>query len=121
VSEEHTMKQLRIVRVLRIIPIVIIAATVFGEVVMRLWNWLMPAIFGMRTLTFAQALGLLLLTKILFGGFHRHSGGRGWKRHMHDRWTNMTPEERERFRIGMRGWRECGFGRPAETTSETSV
>ena len=46
-------------------------ALVFGFVTMHLWNWLMPAIFGLKTITFLQALGLLVLGKILFGGFHR--------------------------------------------------
>ena len=39
-----------------------------GWVVMLLWNWLMPDIFGLKTLTFWQASGLLVLTSILFKG-----------------------------------------------------
>jgi hypothetical protein len=82
---------------------------------MALWNWLMPAIFGLRAVSFAQALGLLLLGKILFGGFHRHGGrGRGWGRHWEERWAKMTPEERERFRAGMRGGRWCRPVAPSE-------
>lgn len=41
----------------------------FGYVVMYLWNWLMPAIFGLTAITFWQAIGLGLLAKLLFGGF----------------------------------------------------
>ena len=44
----------------------------FGEVVMHLWNWLLPALFGWRQITFWQALGLLVLCRILFGGFGGH-------------------------------------------------
>jgi hypothetical protein len=46
----------------------------FGWAVMLLWNWLMPAIFGLKTLTFWQAGGLLVLTSILFKG-PRPGGG----------------------------------------------
>src|SRR5205823_2255642 len=77
-----------------------------GLSVKSLWNVLVPPIIGWHTITFWQALGLLLLSKILFGGFHRH-GGRGrdrWKQRMKDRWEQMTPEEREKFRKGIR----CG-------------
>ena len=107
------MKQYRLLKMLKVIVVVLFAALIFGLVVMHLWNWLMPAIFGLRTLTFTQALGLLLLSKLFFGGFHRHGGGRRqWKRGMEDRWSNMTPEQREQFRSGMRGRARWGC-RPA--------
>jgi hypothetical protein len=115
------MKSHRFLRVLKIVVIVTVAINVFGYVVMSLWNWLMPAIFGVKPVTFLQALGLLILGKILFGGFHRHSGGwrgRGWKRHMEERWAQMSPEERERLRAGMRGRWGCGFGPASESAPE---
>jgi hypothetical protein len=113
------MRSYRVFKALKILAMVIVGAVVFGEIVMHLWNWLMPAIFGLRSLTFVQALGLLLLSKLLFGGFHRHGGGgRGWRRHMEERFAQMTPEERERFRSGMRGRRGCGFGPRVDPTSE---
>ncbi len=105
------MKGYRLLKALKIVVMVAVAVLVFGYVTMHLWNWLMPAIFGLTAITFAQALGLVVLSKILFGGFHRHGGGRhaGWKRGMEERFANMTPEERERFRAGMRGRRGwCG-------------
>jgi hypothetical protein len=103
------MKNYRLLKGIKIVAIVIVACGVFGFVTMHLWNWLMPTIFGLRPIHFAQALGLVILGKILFGGFHRHCGGnRDWKRHMQQRWEQMTPEERERFRAGMRGRRGCG-------------
>jgi len=106
------MRVKRIVRGLTIALMVSIAFVLFGWVVEHLWNWLMPAVFGLRTITWAQALGLMILGKILFGGFHRHSGGcrgRGWKRHVAERWETMSPDERERFRAGIRGRWGCGF------------
>ena len=89
-----------------------------GEVVMHLWNWLLPMLFGWRQITFWQAVGLLALCRILFGGF----GGRGFhrsnfRRRMAERWERMTPEEREKFRHGMRS--HCGgFGGPTGETKE---
>lgn len=82
-------------------------AAIGGELVKLLWNWLLPPLFGWRQITFWQALGLLALCRILFGGFGLRGHGRsGFRRRMAERWEQMTPEERERFRQGMR----CGFG-----------
>jgi hypothetical protein len=84
-------------------------ATILTYVVMRLWNWLTPVMFGWHIITFWQALGILFLCKILFGGFRGFRGGPGrhlqWRRRMFERWEQMTPEEREKFRESMRG---CG-------------
>jgi hypothetical protein len=104
------MKRHWVLRGLKILLIGALAATVFSFVVMWLWNWLMPVIFGLHAISFWQALGLLVLSKILFGGFHgRHGFGGHWRQRMMERWEQMTPEEREKFRAGMR--RGCGpFG-----------
>jgi len=108
------MKRNWAVRVLKFALFAALFVAVFGFVVMRLWNWLMPALFGWHVIGFWQAIGILVLSKILFGGFR---GGPGrhlhWRRRMMERWEQMTPEEREKFRQSMRG--RCGsFGRPAE-------
>ena len=87
--------------------IAMVAAAVFGFLVMSLWNWLAPEVFGLRTITFWQALGILILSKILFGGFRgRHGYGGHWRGRMSRRWEQMTPEEREKFRQGM--FSRCG-------------
>ena len=101
------MRKYKLFKAAKILVMVVVAGAVFGYAIMHLWNWLMPVIFGLKPVTFAQALGLFVLGKLLFGGFHRHSGGRGWKRHMEARWEQMTPEERERFRAGIRSRRGC--------------
>jgi hypothetical protein len=107
----------RVAHVVRVVLIVIVAFVVFGFVTMQLWNWLMPAIFGLRTISFLQAVGLVLLSKILlFGGRPPWAGRRRWRQHMEERWAQMTPEERERFRAGMRG--RCGWGREREAVQE---
>ncbi len=95
-------------------PVIVLAVTVFGELVMHLWNWLLPSLFGWHPITFWQGLGLLILCRILFGGFGNHGGRR--RRAMADRWDRMTPEEREHFRKTMRG--RCGFDSAPRQTSE---
>jgi hypothetical protein len=101
------MKRYRFVRALKIALFAMLAAAVFSFVVMSLWNVLMPGIFGVRAIGFWQALGLLVLSKILFGGFRPHRGGGGpWRGRLRERWEQMTPEEREKFKQGMR--RGCG-------------
>lgn len=103
--------------IVRVLVTVIVACVVFGFVTMELWNWLMPAIFGLRLITFGQAIGLVVLSKILLGGFHAPwAGRRRWREHMQDRWAHMTPDQRERFREGMRG--RCGWGRGRESAPE---
>src|SRR5881628_2037878 len=90
-------------------PVFVLFIFVGGEVVQHLWNWLLPPLFGWRTITFWQALGLLALCRILFGGLGlRATGGSNIRRRMAERWERMTPEERERFRVGMRS--RWGFG-----------
>ncbi|MGH9713722.1 MAG: hypothetical protein ACRD5M_10545 [Candidatus Acidiferrales bacterium] len=100
-------------RALRIACFVVLGVLVFSFVVMSLWNWLMPTLFGLHVINFWQALGLLVLSKILLGGFRgRPGGGMHWRRRMFERWEQMTPEEREKFRQGMRG--RCGPFQPPE-------
>jgi hypothetical protein len=109
-------------------PLAILGMVLFafigGELVKLLWNWLLPTLFGWKEISFWQGLGLLALCRILFGGFGRHGYSRGYVRRrigeriderMSERWATMTPDERERFRQGMRG--RCGFG-PAATESK---
>jgi len=50
-------------------------ALVFGFVLMYLWNWLMPGLFGLKAITYWQAFGILILAKLLFGSFGKHSPG----------------------------------------------
>ena len=104
------MKRNRIARVLKFALFAVLFVTVFSFVVMHLWNWLMPSVFGWHMINFWQAVGLLVLSKILFGGFHGRPG-RHWRHRMIERWEQMTPEERDKFRQGMQG--RCGsFGEP---------
>lgn len=73
---------------------------IMGLVLFGLWNVLMPAILGLPAISFWQALGLLLLSRVLFGRFG------GWGHRMHKArfvrgWNGLTPGERKRFRDAM--------------------
>lgn len=82
----------------------IMAIAVFTLVTMYLWNWLVPVLFAGPVIDFWQTLGLLVLSKILFSGFGKgrsHDHGR-WRGYWKEKWSGMTPEERERFKQKMK-------------------
>jgi hypothetical protein len=82
--------------------LLVLVIALLGFVVMRLWNWVVPGLFvDAHVIDYPRALGLLVLCRILFGGFRGRGGcygGRHWQR-----WQNMTPEEREQLRDKMSG------------------
>ncbi len=101
----------------------IAAILLFGFIVMGLWNAILPLVLGVKTITFWQALGILILSKILFGGF----GGRGWrgspewKQKMKQRFENMSAEEREQFKAEWKN--RCGgrWGRFEKTDAASNT
>ena len=100
------MKRFRARRIAGFIALAIVGVAAFGTIAMLLWNALMPEIFHLPTITFWQALGLLILAKIFFSGF-RGGGPRGrMKDKLREKWMNMTPEEREKLRQDWGG--RCG-------------
>ncbi|QHI97709.1 hypothetical protein GT347_06695 [Xylophilus rhododendri] len=91
------------------------AVAVLGGVVMLLWNAVAPALFSSaHPIDYLHALGLLLLCRILFGGFRGGCGWRGGRMRewQWEKWQAMTPEERESF-LQRRG----PFGRPPRERS----
>jgi hypothetical protein len=113
------MRRNRFARALLFLPFAALAAFLFGYVTMRLWNWLLPGLFGLHTIGYWQAIGLMFLGRLLFGGFHGRHGGHGrdghWRERMREKWEHMTPEEREKFRHSARG-RWGSFDPPEATT-----
>jgi Ca2+/H+ antiporter, TMEM165/GDT1 family len=105
----------RVGKIIGFVLLGIIGIFVFGSIVMLLWNNLMPVIFHLPLITFWQALGLLILAKILFSGFRGgpKAYGSRWKRDaLREGWANMTPEQQEKFR---QEWgRRCGKPFPPE-------
>lgn len=112
----------------------ILMGAAMAAVVMLLWNWLMPAIFNLGVINFWQALGLVLLSKILFGGFsgkrggccgHRYGGyysggaGHGWKDKFKSKWANMSEEDRKKWeeKCGSK-WGNCLSERESQVHHE---
>lgn len=84
----------------------IAAALVMAAAVMLLWNAIIPGLTGWAVLTYPKALGLLVLCRILFGGFRSgRAGGPGWRGGVgwRARWKDMSEEERTALR---ERWRE---------------
>lgn len=112
---ERQRRNLEIMTILQkhlvFIPLfLLIIAIMLGALVMLLWNWLMPDIFGLPALSFWQAVGLLVLCKVLLGGLgmgghhhghHHHQHGRcgcnDGQNKLRERWEQMSPEERQRI------------------------
>lgn len=102
----------------------IITAVVFAT--MYLWNWLMPSIFNIREITLLETIGLLVLSKILFGSFRGkrccHGNKHGWwKERMRRKFEKMSPEEREKYKAKMAkccGFREENFDSNADASKE---
>ena len=116
------MKKFWIKKALMILIFGTAAVLLFGFIVMSLWNAILPAVIvGVKTISFLQALGILLLSKILFGGFHGKRGWRGntaWKEKMKQRFENMTPEEKDKFKAEWKN--RCGgmWGRKTPSAPE---
>jgi len=110
------MKRYWIFRGLAMLAFAAAFLAAFGYVVMTLWNAVLPAVAGVHAISFFQAVGLLVLSRILFGGLRgRRLGGWHWRNRMQARWRQMSPEEREQFRNRMGRWPHCR--RPDSSTS----
>jgi hypothetical protein len=88
-------------RAAKFLAFAVVMFGVFGFATMVLWNALIPDLFRGPFLTFWQAIGLLVLSHILFHNFggrgHGHWGHRHWKHRFEAKLAAMTPEEREKF------------------------
>ena len=118
------MKKLWIKKGVMIFIFVVAGLLLFSAIVMGLWNAILPGVLGVKPISFIQALGILVLSKILFGGFHgrRFKGGdysSAWKQKMAEKCSMMSPEEREKFKSE---WKTRCSGKwnvrpPADTTA----
>lgn len=120
------MKTFWIKKAIMILVFAIVAILAFGLLVMSLWNAILPVVIGVKAITFVQALGILLLSKILFGGFGGgHRGGwrsKGKWMEMKEKFSGMTAEEKEKFKSEWRN--RCGGRwtmRPEETNTATDT
>ena len=121
------MKKFWIKKGLMILVFGTIAILGFGLLVMGLWNAILQAVLGVKAISFIQALGILLLSKILFGGFGGGRHGGGWRNkgkwmEMKDKFSQMTPEEREKFKAEWKN--KCGHRwtmRPTPTDTAADI
>jgi hypothetical protein len=106
-----------LIKTFEIALLITIALAGFGQAVLQLWNWLMPELFGLHPLRFWQAVGLMALSWILFGGLRGFGMITGPGRtSTTDSWARLTPEERERFRRGIAQARGSDAAGPESTT-----
>lgn len=103
-------RRFKLFKVLKIAVMITLFINIAGFGTMYLWNWLMPLLFKLPVISFLQAIGLLVLSKILFGfgrgGSGRFGGRQRWQHRMQERFANMTPEEKEKFNQKMQN--RCG-------------
>ena len=110
------MNRFRGFRALKVALFIVIAVAVIGAVVMSLWNWLAPDLFGGRTIDFWQALGLFALARLLVGGLRGGAHRAHWRHRMAERWDSLSEEERAKARAAMQ--RRCGGRDRAQTPAE---
>lgn len=108
-------------RIVKFVATAVVILLAIGYVVMGLWNALIPDLFKGPVISYAQAIGLLLLSHFLFHGWGRwrYSNGwrhRHWKQRIEDRLASMTPEERKKYEEDWR--RRCGWI-PGEDETKT--
>ena len=113
-------RKLRILKYALFVPVFLAA---FSFVTMLLWNSLVPVLFKGPEITFLQSVGLIVLSKILFGGFSKHHAHTHWRNHeawrkrMNEKWEKMTPEEKEQWKNRCGHWRWT----PPEETDKTKA
>ncbi len=106
------MKKWMFVKAVKFMLFATAAGIVFGYVIVMLWNALIPDIFHANPITFWQGIGLLVLSRMLFGGFgwkwgsHNWKGGM-WKRRLEQKMANMSPEELIEFQAKWK--KHCGY------------
>ena len=117
--ERHTYMTRRIPRFFKLIGWILLGiggaallALLFGYVVMLLWNWLLPALFGVPVINFWQAVGIVILARLIFGSFH-HKEHSGDHRRFPGKWKTRFHSSREdscwdRWRYYDDFWKEEG-------------
>ncbi|MBS1653237.1 MAG: hypothetical protein JSU05_00200 [Bacteroidetes bacterium] len=96
------------------------ALAAFGGIVMWLWNAILPSVLGVSAITFWQAAGILILSKILFGGLHDgwNKKKQMWRHNIQQKWASMTPEEREKFKEELKT--RCGHWKRSKDSEAPS-
>ncbi len=129
------MKWWWILKVVKFTVLFVLFGTAMSYLLMTLWNWLMPQVFGLTILSFWQAAGLLLLSKLIFGfgggwghkghyaGHWKQHGAAIWKEKMEEKLKTMSPEEREKLREEWKkrcGWKYQHYNEEQKNESQTN-
>jgi hypothetical protein len=109
------MRKFWIFKGLKMLAFAAVVIAALGYLVMGLWNAVLPAAAGLHPISYLQALGLLVLARILFGGL-RTRGHWHWRARMQERWQQMSPEEQEKVRAAC-GSRHRFFHQPGSDSS----
>ena len=108
-DKQFLKRKFRPKKVILILLAIIGFATVLGTVIMLLWNSILPNILGTRPIKLWEAIGLLVMFRLLVGGFKRGGMGRRMherKKEWRDKWMHMSDEEKAEFKTR---WKErCG-------------
>ena len=109
-QDEHPA--LRVLKFLGFVILGAIAAAVFalvfGYLIMLLWNWLMPTIFGLTTITFWQAVGIAFLARLIFGG-GKHSSNHS-KHSKYSKYNKFRHYKNQEYKDAFKNvdWRHFG-------------
>jgi len=112
------MKKIYFIQGIKMVLFTALAIVAVSYITMLLWNWLMPELFGLTTITWSQAIGILILSKIIFGfgkgkkccGCNAKSKIQkhlGWKEKIKTRYENMSEEEKSKFKDRCGSWIDC--------------
>ena len=107
------------------IPIIILGVlaiiALLSFIVMSLWNIILSPVLHIGVINFWQALGILVLSKILFGGFHRRHWGSDRRHAWQQKFATMTPEEREKFKSEWRNRCNRWSGKDQSTAASSAT
>ena len=112
------MKRYWMFGAIKMMTFAVVLVLVAGVAVMLLWNALVPAIFGTAPISWLQAVGLLVLARLLVGGRRAFGGHYGWRRRWESRVAAMSPEERQKWKEEFSGY--CCGVRPIGRTDRSA-
>ena len=86
--------------------LILLLVAALAGIVMGLWNAILPEVLGVKPVTYWQALGILILSRILLGGFRIGNGGRSSWAKRRGQWSRLSEEEKAKMK---EAWRKrCG-------------
>ena len=82
--------------------LMVVAFLALVYIFMYIWNRTIPAVFGLKEIDYWQALGLLVISRIMIGGFGFRWANAGkqkfWRERVKMKMQHMSPDERDEFK-----------------------